>query len=241
MFPHPLTKITPSRLLAAGWLLFLFCAATKLQAREISTIYLPGAGGAIPKAYLLGAPKAIEVELPQRNLSPTVKIPNGDLTLAALSSLPAEDGKIPGGAPRVSIPESWNRCILVFLGDPRNTVFPVRIIPINASQANFPKGNTLIYNLSKSTILAQFGKERVQLEAGKSESFGAPIQGFGSYPMGIDCIPHGETKPRAVCRSVWQHDPESRQILFVVPQEGQVIPRVWGVLDKGVTEQEQEE
>ena len=225
--------IASSRLLLAGCLLLLLVSATRLSAREVRTIYLPGKGASLAKAYLVGAKTALEVELPQRNLSPEVKLPNGDLTLIALPSAPVEGTPIPAGAPRCAIPEAWQRCILIFLCDPKNTVFPVRIIPVDASSANFPKGSTRIYNLSGTTVLGQFGTERIHLESGKSKSFGAPIQGFGGYPMGIDCILEGEKTPRAICRSFWQHDPESRQILFVIPQEGTNLPRVWGVLDKG--------
>lgn len=225
--------IASSRLLPSACLLLLAISAPMLPARQVRAIYLPGSGGPLPKAYLIGAEKSFEVELPQRNLSPEVKLPNGDLTLVALPSLLPADTKIPEGAPRVTIPASWGRCILIFLGDPSNKVFPVRIIPVNASTVNFSKGSTRIYNLSKTTLLGRFGDERVQLKPGKSESFGAPIRDFGSYPMGIDCIPEGETAPRAVCRSVWQHDPESHQILFVIPKEGSILPRIWGVLDNG--------
>ncbi len=230
-----------SRLLLAACLLLPLVATPRLSARDVRTIYLPGTGASLAKAYLMAQETALEVELPQRNLSPEVKLPNGDLTLIALPSAPVAGTPIPEGAPRCTIPASWQRCILIFLGDPKNTVFPVRIIPVDASTANFPKGSTRIYNLSKTTILGQFGKERIHLESGKSKSFSAPIQDFGGYPMGIDCIPEGEKTPRAICRSFWQHDPESRQILFVVPQVDHILPRVWGVLDKGEDKGEDKE
>jgi len=44
-------------------------------------------------------------------------------------------------------------------------------------------------------------------------------------PLGL---PAGEEKPRAITRTEWQHDPESRRILFIVPRENSVVPRVWG-------------
>lgn len=198
------------------------------------SIYLPGGCDLIPKAYLVGQGAAIEVELPTRNLSSPVSLPKGDLILAALPSPPAEEGEIPRGAPQVTIPESWTRCILIFLGDRGNSVFPVRVMVVNASNDHFPVGSTYIYNLSNTTIHGQFGKKQVHVEPGKSKSFSAPIDKFGGYPVGIDCLPRGEQTPRAVSRSFWQHDPESRQILFVIPQEGTVIPRVWGVLDRNM-------
>ena len=229
-----IAPIASLRLLLTACLTLLVVGSSGLQGREIRTIYLPGGCDLIPKAYLVGKETSIKVELPTRNLSSPVSLPKGDLILAALPSPPTEEGEIPRGAPQVKIPESWTRCILIFLGDRGNSVFPVRVMVVNASNEHFPVGSTIIYNLSNTTILGQFGKKQVRLEPGKSKSFSAPIDKFGGYPVAIDCLPRGEQKPRAVCRSFWQHDPESRQILFVIPQEGTVLPRVWGVLDRNM-------
>ena len=221
-------------------LLGFVAAAPALSAREVLAIYLPGGGESIPKAHLVGAGASVEVELPQRNLSRPVELPGGDLVLAALAAPPSEGEKLPAEAPRVKIPSTWNRCILVFLGDPSNKVLPVRIIPVNANSMEFPKGHTLVWNLSDSTIAGQFGKERILLKPGESKGFQPPMQEFGSYPVGIDCLQKGADKPRAITRSMWQHDPEARQILFVTPQQGNILPRVWGVHDRVPPEKKEE-
>lgn len=219
-----------SSLRAILWLL-LASAVPLFAAREVRAIYLPGAGGALSKAYLVGSAGSVEVSLPQRNLSPEVNIPDGDLLFAVLPELPAEGQELPKGTPLVRIPAEWQRCMLIFLGDPTNKVFPARVIPINASVDDFPKGSTLVFNLSQTTLGGLFGEQRIVLKPGERKTFEPPIQDFGSYQVGIDCILKGEDQPRAICRSTWQHDPLARQILFVVPQHGQSVPRVWGVLD----------
>lgn len=133
--------------------------------------------------------------------------------------------------PRIRIPADWQRCILILLGDPDNSTFPARIIPVNASALDFTKASTLVYNHSDATIGGKFGADRIVLKPGKAVRFNAPAQDFCSYPVEIDCIPKGTTTARAVCRSMWQHNPDARQILFVVPKKRQPIPRVWGIFD----------
>jgi len=243
---HPIPQHTRphaprQRLLPAVILALLITTAPSLQAREVRAIHLPANAGQLKNAHLIGAATSFEIELPQRNLSSPVRIPNGELLLAALAAPPGEAGEIPAGAPKVRIPEDWSRCILIFLGDTRNTVLPVRIIPVDASSARFPKGSTYVFNLSNSTLQGQFGNQRVRVESGKTAMFNAPLREFGSYPMGIDCLIPGEAAPRAISRTYWQHDPDARQLLFVTPQEGNPLPRVWGILDREEDREEDRE
>ena len=212
-------------------LMGLFATASS-DAREIRTIYLPGAGKALKKAYLANQKTAIEIKFPQRNLSPPVDIPEGELVFAVLPEPPVDDEKISPTAPRVKIPRSWKHCLIIFLSDPSNKVFPVKAIPVNADNENLPKGKTLIFNLSETMVHGKFGTREVTLKSGKSKSFDAPIRKFGSYQVAIKCLVKGEKRSRVITRTSWQHDPEVRQLLFVVPQKGREIPRVWGVLDR---------
>ena len=121
---------------------------------------------------------------------------------------------------------------MLFFPDPKNPVFPARVIPLNASTGSFPIGHTLIYNVSNAAIMARMNKEVAKILPGKSELVKPPLTAFGSYPVAIDGLLPGETKARAVCRSTWQHDPDARQILFITPAPGYDVPRVWGILDR---------
>ena len=215
------------------FLLLLAVTGSLGLAREVRAIYFSGHGGPLASVYLVGEEVEVELELPQRNLSPAVEIPKGELYLAALPKPPASLEEIPQGAPKIRIPEAWQRCVLMFISDPDNPVFPARVIPINGGGEDFPKGSTRIYNISKYTVGGKFNELGVVIEPGKSATFGAPIQEFGSYPVAIDFIAKGDSKPTALFRSHWPHDPEARQILFVVPQVGKARPRIWGVRDHG--------
>ncbi len=199
-------------------------------ARTALTIFLDSPAGAPESAVLVSEKGSLEVTLPKRNLSQEFDLPGGDLLLAALQSHPKEGEAPPKDTPTVRIPESWNRCILLFFPDPSNDTFPVRIIPVNATQAVFPLGKTLVFNLSDAKLIASFGGQKVSIPSSEQGIIEAPIKEFGSYPVAIDFLPENSETPLAVCRTTWQHDPESRQILFVVP--GGKVPRIWGVMDR---------
>ncbi len=201
-------------------------------ARSVRAIFIQGSAQAPTKAVLYMESAAPEIELPGRNLSPEVDIPGGNQTLAILAKKVAKPEDVPAGAQKILIPETWSRCILLFFPDPKNAVFPARVIPLDASAGSFPLGNTLIYNVSNAAVMARLNKEVAKIVPGKSEIVKPPLTAFGSYPVAIDGLLPGETKPRALCRSTWQHDPDARQILFITPAAGYDVPRVWGILDR---------
>jgi hypothetical protein len=203
-----------------------------LSARKVRAIFIQPPGNAPDKAILFTGKKSLEVALPTRNLSPEVSLPKGDLVITILGKIPTDKDKIPKAAQRVKIPKDWQRCILLFFPNPKNKLFPAKVIAVNASRTNFPKGDTLIYNVSTATLIAEFGKQRVRVKPKKTGLVKAPMKKFGSYPVAIDCILNGEKKRSTICRTNWQHDPQARQILFVVPAPGYKVPRVWGILDR---------
>jgi hypothetical protein len=206
--------------------------ATQSQAREILALLVPGQGEAPEKVFLVGRKSTVELELPQRNLSAEQQIPKGDLLLAALPEAPDDPKELPEGAPLASIPANWKRCLVVFVPAPENKVFPYRPIPLDISVSRLKKGETLVLNLSNTVVSVRLGKKSGFVAPGKTAQIGAPRHGFGAFPVEIDCLVDGEEKPRAVFRSMWQHDPMSRQILLAIPQEGRKTPRIWGVLDQ---------
>jgi hypothetical protein len=223
---------TVSRFVLTAALLVGVFSLPASAARKARAMFIQPAGEALEKAILFTGKAYVEVELPQRNFSPEVDLPDGELVLAVLRK-PLDAGQeVPADAPQVKIPEAWSRCLLLFFPDPSNKFFPARVIPVNASAADFPKGHTLVYNVSSAAVMGKFGSEVVTVRPGKSASLKPPVANFGDYPVEIDCIFPGDEKPSSVCRSTWQHDPEARQILFVTPAPGYKVPRVWGILDR---------
>ena len=218
--------------LALTFTCLLAMALPSAAARKVRAVFIsPGSSG-LEKAVLFTGTQYAKIELPQRSFSPEVDLPEGDLLAAILPAPLGADQKLPAAAPKIKIPAAWERCILLFFPDPSNPVFPARVIPVNASTADFPKGHSLIYNVSTAAIMAKFGEEAISVKPGGTASLKPPIANFGDYLVAIDCILPGDAKPTAICRSTWQHDPDVRQILFVTPSPGFKVPRVWGILDR---------
>ncbi len=208
-------------------------AMTSLSARTIRSVFLQAPRNA-PEVALLypseAAGEGVEVTLPGRNLSPEVELPAGDLTFYVLSNAPIEDGEIPAGAQKISIPAAWENCTIIFIPDRKNVVFPGQAIVVNSTNDNFPKGDTIVYNLSNVQFTGNFGKEVVRLRPKKSGIFKAPLPVAGVYPVAMDCVLPTKEK-RTITRTRWVHNPDARQILFVTPNRDKGIPRVWSVLD----------
>lgn len=212
--------------------LFLLAACLPCTARSIRTIIVDPQVDSPEKVFLYDGKQYVEAPLAIKSLSQEITIPGGDLNLVVLPGMLKGDAKVPADAPKISIPEAWNRCILLFFPDPSNGLVKTRVIPLNANPADFPLGSTRIFNVSSAAIFAKFGKEAVKITPGQVTTVAAPRAGFGPYEIAVDCMIPGETKPRALCRSFWQHDPKARQIMFVTPTAHSPKPNMWGVLDR---------
>lgn len=212
--------------------LFLVAVLPASAARKVRAVFIQP-GQAVPeKALLHDGKNGIEIELPQRNFSPEVNAPEGDLEFACLKGAPAAGQPLPAGAPRVKIPKEWKRCLLLFFPDPKNPVFPARIIAVNASDADFKPGESLLFNVSPATVRGKFGDKVVKASPGEKVVIPPPIDRKGDFLVAIDSAMPGDKEATPICRTTWRHEPDARQILFVTPEPGRTIPRVWGILDR---------
>lgn len=231
--------ISPHALLSVAACLFVL-AQPLAAACKVKAIFIQPPAGVPEQAVLVTGGKYFDISLPQRNLSSAVEMPAGELLVGVLAEKPGES-EIPQGIPSFKIPETWSNCILLFFHDPDNPTFPARVIPVNASFADFPLGNTVIFNASAATVVGKFGKQTVHVAPGKSKTIEPPRTGSGSYLVEIDCAFKGDKEATALCRSTWQHEANARQILFVTPAPGYKIPRIWGILDRQQEEKKRED
>ena len=216
----------------AVYCLLLLAMQPVLAARKVRAIFIQPGPNAPEKALLWDGKSGFELELPQRNFSPEVNAPEGDLDLLCLTGPPATGKAVPAGAPRVKLPKEWKRSLLLFFPDPSNSAFPARVIAINASEADFKMGHSLVFNVSKATIRGKFGNEVVTVSPGAKAVIKPPVNGKGDYLVAIDSAMPGDKEATPICRTTWRHEPEARQILFVTPEAGRDVPRVWGILDR---------
>lgn len=200
-------------------------------ARAMRTLFIAPGDSTLRNCVLVDGTQSRPVELPQRNLSAPIMLSDGDVVLYALPKALAEGEKIPATAPSARIPESWTRCILVFMPDPQNKVLPVTITPVDASDSKMPLGHTLLINCTKATLHAKFANETVTCMPARTVLVKPPRADHGDYPIAIDCTYPDDMIRRPVCRSTWNHNPTVRQFLFAIPDRYRKLPHIWGVND----------
>lgn len=225
-----LRKILPLLGIAAV-LAPLSASCQEAGGRSARTVYLKRPAEAPATAVLVHEGGNIQISLPAMNLSEPVKLPQGDLVLAVLPQAPAADSPIPPAAPQVKIPAAWSQVLLLFFPDPTNKAFPVRVLPFDASIGSFKPGEMLCLNQSTAVVNGSLGEAKFQIDPGQSAIIKSSLKEAGDYPVEVDCLLKGETRPRPICRATWRHDLNTRQILFIVNTDDRAVPRIWSVVE----------
>ena len=181
-----------------------------------------------PRRVFLVAPEkdAIEVELPRRNLSEDIIIPAGDLVYAILPEKLEEGETVPAGMPVLKISSEWSRTYLIFEFDKKAKKFPIKVKAIDGSAGKFPAGHTRLINLTEARIHGKFGSKEVSLLPDQVKNLGPVVQGRGDFPVLIRCLEKGAEKPKTLKDTRWQHDPRSRQLVFISEPAGARIPTI---------------
>jgi len=203
----------------------------KASDRSVRSIFFKRPVEITATAALAHAGGSISISLPAMSLSDPATLPPGDLVLAVLPKPPAPGSPIPPGAPSVRIPAAWSRVLLLFFPDPDNKIFPVRVLPYDGSIPSFKPGEMLCLNLSNAAVGGLLGEAKFRINPGKSAVLKPSMHEVGDYPVVVDCLLKGETSTRPLCRTVWRHDPETRQILFIVNADDRRVPRIWSVVE----------
>lgn len=209
------------------------CGHLTAADRVAKAVFIEPPNGAPDEVYLVAPEQSvIKASLPSRTFSPDIVLPKGDLVLAVLPKPLGEDEGIPAGAPTIEIPKTWSRVYLLFIHDRENKVFPLKVVPIDGSKNQFPAGDTRIVNLSAAMVRGQFGDKVVGVRPGKVGDLDAPINEFGPYPVSIDFMMKGDTKPSPLARTTWQHDPDSRQVVLITDPDGGKRLRIRALSDR---------
>lgn len=167
--------------------------------------------------YAAGAMVA-ESELPRHNFSDNVVIPKGDTVLHFLPTPLSEGEELPEKAPKVRIPEGWQKVLLLVAEDKGNSILPIRVKAINASDSVFGPGSIYMMNLSKIRIGGTIGDKNLDLRPGKVQILKNPISGNGFYPTKLYSIATPGARPQRFIKQMWEKDGNTRQVLFILPK-----------------------
>ncbi len=215
------------------FILFLFVFHTAVQAKNGRTcrVLFLGAPDQAPKTLHLFHGKASqEVELPRINFSPVYKIPGGALVLKMLPAAENDPKKVSADAPSVTVSEAVTDFYLLVSSDPANAVAPVKLEIIDATK--FTKGHMLWFNLTANRIDGQIGTEKLALGGNSQAILNPPAVKNEDYNVDISFGKPDNDLLQPFCETKWRHDPQVRNVFFVVTDEGARAPRVMGLRDQ---------
>ena len=207
-------------------------AATPSKAGRTCRILFLAAPDNAPKSiYLNDGAKTRKVDLPSLNLSDVHDLPPGDITLRLLPSMPADQQPLPAGAPAAAVPEAIHDCYLLVASDPSNTLLPLRCKVVDANPEGFHAGQMLWMNLTPYLVGGQLGSRAFRLKANSQCLVDAPIATPGSYPVKVGYEPGNGKNPVILVSTAWNHNPDGRNVVFVMMLPNSKIPRIKGYSD----------
>lgn len=215
-------------------LLTLFLTAVlygKVPDRTCRILFLAGPPDAPRTLQLFDGKESREVELPRMNFSPVYELPAGALKLYLLPIAPADPSRIPAEAPATTVPEGVTDFYLIVSSDPGNTVAPVRLQIVNVGEDRLKRGQMLWLNLTSNVVGGTLGSRSLLIASGARAVLEAPVDGNEEYPVSLSFRIPGNEQLYPLCETRWRHDPRSREVVFILPQDGRRSPRVIGFSD----------
>jgi hypothetical protein len=209
--------------------LLAFVATTiAAQSSELTVriLYLNAPADAPRELILFDGEDSQRVKLPKMNLSPVYELRSDARAIALLNKVPESVEAVPRAAPRVKIPKGVLDFYLFISPDPSNPVTPVKMTIVDAGSDDFEIGQMLWFNLTDKTIGGNVGGERVVISPNSRHLMDAPVEEASNYPVKLAFTMSGKEQLYPLCQTKWFHNPKSRNVAFIFPQENRRAPRV---------------
>ena len=210
--------------------LSIFAALPAKAERYVRAVYFRSPDGAPSEVYVSGIKGNPRLELPRMNFSAPMGITNEGVRIWFTPNAIPDGDEIPAGAPFADLPESWEQAVLLFFPDPTNKVLPVKVLAVDASPGVFGLGDRYWLNLSRTLVVPQIGDIEVpQIKPGTSYLMRSPKRAAGDMPVIVRCMLPDDPRWRDLCRTTWRHEPNTRKLVFILPNPGRRVPRIWSV------------
>lgn len=211
--------------------LLLTASALAEGARTCRILFLAAPEQAPGTLHLFDGTATREVELPRLNFSPVYHLPAEARVIHLLPAAPAAPGEIPPGAPAAAVPGSVTDFYLLVSSDPANAIAPVKMQIIDANMDKFRQGQMLWFNLTANRVGGRLGSTALDLDPNSRKITGAPASRNEDFLVNLSYRMPGNERLYPLCETKWRHDPLSRTVLFVLPQQGNRTPRILGIPD----------
>lgn len=187
--------------------------------RPVQVLYFQSDADAPTEAYVYDNERMVaKTDLPRSNFSKTFKIPRGKRRLHFLDKQLAEGEQAPEEMPFVDIPKKWKRVLLMVFEDETNSVMPIQVKAIDASDNVFGPGSICAINFSEIGVIGTIGDKELKLKPKSFKIIEDPIAENGYYPAKLYGVIKEGAKPRRFIKQMWQHDKDTREVLFILPK-----------------------
>jgi len=199
--------------------------------RTCRIVFLNPPPNAPKKLYLFDGVTSQEVELPKMNFSDVYVVAPGDVTLRLLTAPVTKAEEVPAAAPVGKVAAATEDFYLIASSDPKNQVVPVQVQVIDASAQKFRKGQMMWYNLTAHPVGGKLGSQKLALKAQSRAITDAPASGKEAYDVNLSYTLPNDTRLYPVCETKWEHDPNTRMVVFLYGGANGAAPDIIGFKD----------
>lgn len=202
---------------------------SSVSAERVARIMYYGASKAAPKtAFSYDQSGASQVvELGRHHFSDSFEIPSGDIVLKFVPKQLPDDQPLPETAPQLKIPKEWKKVLIMVSEDLENTVLPISLNAINASDDVFGPGELLFINFSDIAIFGMVGDKKLVLKPETTALISNPASKREDYYVQLDSVEGTIESRRWFLRQRWRHQPKQRYVAFVIPMPKPRVAKIY--------------
>lgn len=223
-------------------LFFLLANLLKAEEREHTcrTLFLNGPEQQESNYYLFDGEKSQNIQLPRLSLSPVYKVRPGHTKIWLLTTPVEKIEEIPVGSPSAIIPVEISDFYLLIVRDPSNKSLPLRMQIVNANYDRIRLGEMLWFNLTQKHLVGEIGSASLKLPPNESVITKKPARENVNYPVEIYFRVANDDRTHPLIESQWQHNPNSRFIVFVYDEGKRRAPKISSFSDFRIPEEKDE-
>lgn len=214
------------RYLITTLIALMFYFPTFVEGRTFRVLYLNAPANAPKHMQVFDGTEFQEVALPKMNFSEVYQLPSGPLMLTFFQSIPSDMPEVPPEAPNIEIPELLTDFYLLVFPDDQNKALPIKAVALPASDQHLRRSQILWLNLTEYQIAGKLGKIQFTLSPQGKETTDSPINEAGDFGVSIAYRLPGNDLIYPLCNTSWRHDPRSKSVAFVIPQQDTRTPRI---------------
>ncbi|MFC5051406.1 hypothetical protein ACFPK9_12395 [Rubritalea spongiae] len=184
-------------------------------------IYFNAPSNVPRKLLLLQGRQSDTIDVLTKNFSDSIKIKKSTerIYLAPMGVDLKQDG-LKQKLPSVRIPENWSKVLIVLTNDSSNTILPIKLNIVDASDDKFGPDDMMFVNFSALGYIGSVGEKKVKLKPKSNLTIDNLMSRNGSASLELDMFLPEENTLRRFARRSWPCSTNDRLVFFVLPAVG---------------------